>query len=73
MRQALAREIASLSVEERLTILEELWDSLCSTPEAVPIPEAQRSELDRRLDALEADSDPGSPWSEVEARLRSSR
>jgi putative addiction module component (TIGR02574 family) len=41
-------DIAKLSPEERLELLEQLWDSL--SPEAVPMTDAQEEELDRRLD-----------------------
>ena len=43
-------DITNLSAEERLRLLEELWDSLSATPEAIPLTNAQREELDRRLD-----------------------
>lgn len=46
-------DIAKLSPEERLELLEQLWDSLCDTPEAIPLTGAQRQELDRRLDELD--------------------
>ena len=41
--------IEKLSVEERLVLVEELWDSIA---EATPLTEAQRAELDRRLEDL---------------------
>jgi len=62
--------IANLSAEERLRLLEELWDSLSATPEAVPLTHAQREELDRRLDELERDGPSGIPWEEVLQRIR---
>ncbi|MGH7253251.1 MAG: addiction module protein, partial [Nitrospiraceae bacterium] len=45
--------IDDLSIQERLQLLEQLWDSLRETPGAVPLTDAQREELDRRLDDLE--------------------
>ena len=36
---------------ERLELIEKLWESLAPTPEVVPVPEAHRQELDRRLDS----------------------
>ncbi len=69
----MATELASLSPEDKLTVLEQLWDSLSLTPEALPLPDEQRLELDRRLEALGADENAGSPWTEVESRLRSRR
>ncbi len=63
-------DIASLTNDERLRLIEELWDSLRETPDAVPLTEAQRSELDRRLDEMERDGGEGIPWEEVLQRIR---
>lgn len=63
-------DIAKLSPEERLELLEQLWDSLSDTPEAVPLTDAQRQELDRRLDDLDRDGPVGIPWNEVLDRIR---
>ena len=46
-------DVASLSFEERLRLLDELWESLSATPEAIPMTSAQRDELDRRLNELD--------------------
>ncbi len=64
-------DIANLSIEERLRLLDELWESLSRTPEAIPLTKAQREELDRRLDDLERDGAVGIPWEEVLRRIRS--
>ncbi|HLY62030.1 MAG TPA: addiction module protein [Terriglobia bacterium] len=63
-------DIAKLSVPERLDLLEELWDSLSAKPEAVPLTNAQREELDRRLDDLDREGPTGIPWEEVVRRIR---
>jgi len=62
--------IADLSREERLRLLEELWESLCVTPDAIPLTDAQREELDRRLDELDRDGPVGIPWEDVLRRIR---
>lgn len=64
-------DIAALTPEERLGLLEQLWDSLAEHPEAVPLTDAQRAELDRRLDDLEHEGPVGIPWDEVLSRIRS--
>jgi len=46
-----AIDIAKLSTEERLELLEQLWDSLADTPEAIPLTDAQREGLDRKRTA----------------------
>jgi putative addiction module component (TIGR02574 family) len=66
-------DIATLTPEQRLELLEQIWDSLSAHPEAVPLTRAQREELDRRLDELDAEGPTGIPWEEVYRRLRDRR
>ena len=63
-------DVGALSVEERLKLLEELWDNLSATPEAIPLTTAQRKELDRRLDEIDREGPTGIPWDEVLDRIR---
>lgn len=62
--------IDDLSIEERLQLLEQLWESLRETPGAAPLTDAQREELDRRLDDLEKSGPEGIPWEEVLRQTR---
>ena len=64
-------DINSLSSEERLRLLDELWESLSAAPEAIPLTNAQCEELDRRLDELDREGPIGIPWEEVLQRIRS--
>jgi putative addiction module component (TIGR02574 family) len=63
--------IDQLSVEHRMLLLEEIWDSIAAYPDEVPITAAQRQDLQARVEAYETDPKAGSPWEEVKARLRS--
>jgi putative addiction module component (TIGR02574 family) len=63
-------KVGDLSPEERLQMIEELWDSLNEQPESVPLTDAQRQELDRRLDDLERSGPKGIPWEEVLEQIR---
>ncbi len=63
-------DIANLSIEERLRLLDELWESLSRTAGAIPLTSAQRAELDRRLDELEREGPVGIPWEDVLRRIR---
>jgi putative addiction module component (TIGR02574 family) len=69
MNTVVESELRSLSHSERILLVEEIWDRIAADPDSVPISPAQRAELDRRLDALEANPDPGRPWAEVRAEL----
>jgi len=61
-------DIGALSAEERLALLGEIWDSL--EPADIPVSQAQRDELDRRLEDLESEGDRGIPWEEVLRQIR---
>ncbi len=62
-------DVLALNVPERLKLVQASWDSIAAAPEAMPVTETERNELDRRLDAYYREPDAGSPWSEVKARL----
>jgi putative addiction module component (TIGR02574 family) len=54
--------IDRLSVAERIQLVEEIWDSIAASAEQLPLSEAQRRELDRRVAALQADPANVIPW-----------
>lgn len=64
------KEILSLSLADRLQLLEEVWDSLAETPEAIPVTDAQRKELARRRRAHARNPSAAKSWAKVRARLR---
>ncbi len=45
------KPLFTLPVNERLRLVEELWDSIAKSPESVPVTAAQKRELDRGLAA----------------------
>ena len=63
-------DIEKMSPEERLRLIEDLWESLRRRPETLPLTEGQREELDRRLDQLDRGETETIPWEEVKKRLR---
>jgi putative addiction module component (TIGR02574 family) len=70
MKQELVAEILSLPVEDRVRLVEAIWDSISAVPEALPLTEWQKQELDRRLEDFEKNPDAGSTLEEVFARIR---
>jgi putative addiction module component (TIGR02574 family) len=61
-----------LTVPERLELIEYLWDSIVMSGEQLEVSQGQKGELDARL--LEYTTDKkGSSWSDVKARLKSSK
>ena len=63
-------DIESLNTEERLRLIERLWDSLSAKPESVPVTKEQQAELERRLDEIDAGDTEGIPWEEVMSRVQ---
>jgi len=66
-------DLRSLSIAERLALLEELWDSLASDASAAPITPELAAELDRRLADLSQSPDAGSSWADVRHRIEQRR
>ena len=62
---ALLDEILRLSPEQRMQLMEEVWNSLTASPDAVGVPDWHRKELDARV------AEPGTlSWPDVQARAR---
>ena len=61
-------EILRLPPDEQIKLVGDVWDRIAASPEAVPVPEWHRAELDRRL------ADPAEQgmlsWDDVQGRLK---
>lgn len=66
---AIELPLETLSVAEKIRLLESVWDSLCRQSGDVRSPEWHREVLEARLRQLENGQSSVSPWSEVKARL----
>jgi putative addiction module component (TIGR02574 family) len=66
-----ATAIFDLSPSEKLQLVEDLWDDLASTPEAIPVFDWQKHELARRKANLLNNPASGLTWEEVKRRVRS--
>ena len=62
-------DVLELSVPERIQLVEDIWDSIATIPQSVSLTEAQRDELDRRLEDYQAHPEDGSPWETVKSRI----
>jgi len=54
-----------LTVQQRLELIGELWDSIPESIDALPVPEWHREELERRLAAADANPDAAIPWEDI--------
>ncbi len=62
-------DVIDLSVPERIQLVEDIWDSIATTQSRPLLTDAQRAELDRRLEAHSKNPNAGSPWKEVKERI----
>jgi len=62
--------VFDLSPAEKLQLVEDLWDDLAATSEAVPVHDWQKKELARRKGNLLQNPSSGLSWEEVKRRVR---
>jgi len=67
---ATTTSIFDLSPSEKLQLVEDLWDDLAATPEAIPVHDWQKEELTRRKANLMKNPASGLTWEEVKHRVR---
>ena len=59
-----------LSIEERLGLAQQLWDSVAADLERPPLTPAQRAEWERRVAAADANPADGFAWDVIRAEVR---
>jgi putative addiction module component (TIGR02574 family) len=69
MKSITVNDLLNMPVAERLRLVEDLWDSIAEVPEKVELSDAQRKELDERLEKYHRDPEAGSPWEDVKKRI----
>ena len=69
-----AFDYRSLSVAERLELVGDIWDSIAdeanASPDLLPLSEAEKAELDRRLANHDAHPDAAAPLDQALDRIR---
>ncbi len=65
-------DLLQLSLDERIQLVEDLWDSIATDREALSLTEAKKLELDRRLDDYHRHPEASEPWSVVRERMTQS-
>jgi putative addiction module component (TIGR02574 family) len=65
-------DFKQLPVSERIQIVEDLWDTIANDSPAIGLTPSHIEELDRRLDALEALPEAGTPWNITRERILAS-
>ncbi|HEV8604205.1 MAG TPA: addiction module protein [Tepidisphaeraceae bacterium] len=73
MPPSLLKSALKLSKSERILLVEQIWDSLAREQDAPELTDAQKKELERRLDRFKRTGPLGSSWTQVKKRLRQRR
>ena len=68
---ALLAAISAMDIDERIHLVQAVWDGIAAEAEALEIPQWHKDGLDQRLAAYEQSPSSGSPWEDVKARLQS--
>ena len=70
MSQALVADILELSVQERIQLVELIWDSVAAFPQALVVSPEIKADLTARLSEFERDPEAGYSWDQVKAKLK---
>lgn len=71
MRQITATDTLSLSIPERIQLVEDIWDTIANEPEEIELTADEKRIIDERLEAYHRNPDLGSPWEDVYKRIAS--
>ena len=69
MKNISITDILQLPVQERICLVELIWDSVAAVPEVVDISPELKTELEARLAEFAENPNAGFSWEQVEARL----
>ena len=63
-------DLSRMSFDERLALLEAVWDSLLADQRPIPLTPAQEEEIARRLDQYAGNREASISWEEVKRTWR---
>ena len=69
MRYPTHEDLLELTPDDRLRLLEDVWDTFVEEPASLPLSDEHRQELDRRLIEFHAGPSAGADWDEVRKRI----
>jgi len=69
MKTITASDIARMPVQQRILLVEDIWDSIAAMPDAVEMPQWHKQKLDKRHGAYQANPKEGLDWEEVKKNI----
>jgi len=73
MQSELTEQAKKLSISDRILLVEEIWDTIAEENQAFELTDAQKQELDRRLESVRTNPGHGRTWDEIKAEFMKSR
>jgi len=62
-----------LSIEERIMLAGDIWDSVVAEQESFPVPPEHRAEIGRRLALYDANPSESVTWDQFKVRIKAMR
>ncbi len=63
-------DILELPVQERIQLVELIWESIAAFPQAIAVSTELKSDLNARLVEFERDPEAGYAWDQIKAQLK---
>ena len=73
MHMDLLKQAKKLSVSDRIRLVEEIWDTIAEENEALELTDAQKRELDRRVEWVRNNPGQGRTWDEIKSEFSASQ
>ncbi|HEY0765629.1 MAG TPA: addiction module protein [Pyrinomonadaceae bacterium] len=73
MASKLIEEAKKLPVDERIALVEEIWDSIAEDNGCFELTEAQKQELDLRIQSFQQNPQVGRSWEDIKSEFRNSK
>ena len=73
MSSHLTEEAKKLPVEERIALVEEIWDSIAEDNGCFELTDAQKQELDRRIQSFQQNPQAGRSWEDIKSEFLNSK
>ena len=70
MSQISVADILELPVQERIQLVEVIWESIAAFPDAIEVSPELKTELQARLTDFERDPEAGYSWDQVKVHLK---
>lgn len=73
MPSELTEQAKRLTISDRILLVEGIWDTIAEDNQSFELTDAQKRELDRRLESARSNPGQGHTWDEIKAEFMKSR